>query len=113
MNANGFPRHSLSTAFRAFLIEHEVSLGTHQLCFHGGTQHSIHHSFQQDRAVDILLRRPGPLLSLLTRFVHYYAQRNLAVANRGNFLIDALSSRNLTWMPLSYPAAASEVRAVD
>jgi hypothetical protein len=101
LNAAGFPRHSLSTALRAFLIEYEVSLGTRQLCFHGGTMHSIHHAFQKDRAVDLLLRRPGPFLSIFTCLISWFARRNPALANRGNLLIDALSSPHIEWKHLS------------
>ena len=111
MNSAGFRKFSLSTAFRAFLIAHEISLGTTQLCFQGGTSHSISHAFRQEYAVDLMLRRPGPLLSLLVRLIPYLAEQDPALANRGNFLVDALRNRHLHWTPLSYPAAASRTHS--
>jgi hypothetical protein len=109
MNSAGFPRLSLSTAFRAYLIEHEVALGTQELCLHGGTLHSISHAFQQDHVVDLILRREGILFSLLVQLVPYFVQRDPALANRGNFLIDALRSHQIQWTPISGELVAAVI----
>jgi hypothetical protein len=109
MNAAGLGRISLSTAFRAFLIEHEISCGTEQLCFHGGTLHSIVHAFAQDHAVDLIVRRRGPLVSFMTWLIPYFAQRDASLANRGNLLIDALRNRQIHWAPLSQAADTSRI----
>src|ERR1019366_10441 len=108
-NAAGIGRISLSTAFRAFLIEHEISRGTGQICFHGGTEHSIGHAFARDHAVDLIVRRRGPMLSLITWLIPYLSRRDSAFANRGNFLIDALRSHQIHWAPFSQAAATSRV----
>jgi hypothetical protein len=100
VNSADFRKLSLSTAFRSFLIENEVALGTKELCFHGGTSHSISHGFEQDYAVDLLLRRPGPLASMFVEMMPYFAEKDAAIANRGNFLIDALRHRNPDWTPI-------------
>jgi hypothetical protein len=100
VNSADFRKLSLSTAFRSFLIEHEVALGTRELCFHGGTSHSISHSFERGYAVDLLLRRPGLLSSMFVEMMPYFAEKDAAIANRGNFLIDALRHRNLDWTPI-------------
>jgi hypothetical protein len=109
MNSAGFPRQSLSTAFRSYLIEHEVALGTEELCLHGGTRHSISHAFRQDHAVDLILRREGIFFSLLVRLIPSFVQRDPALANRGNFLIDALRSRQIQWTPIPGESIASVI----
>lgn len=101
MNTQGFPSLSLGTAMRAFLIEHETAIGTAELRFHGGTAHSIHHAFQREYAVDLLLRRPGLLTSLLVASIPHLVERTSALADRGNFLLDALRHRNLDWRQTS------------
>jgi hypothetical protein len=101
MNAKGFPHLSLTTALRAFLIEQEVGLGSKRLCFHGGTLHSISHAFERDHAVDLLLRRRTLLAGGLARLMPYFAKEDTALANRGNFLVDALRSRELRWKAIS------------
>ena len=106
VNASGFGRLSLGTAFRAFLIEHEIGRGTRQLSFHGGTSHSISHAFQREHAVDLILRRPGKELSLFIRFMSLLAKRK-PIANRGNFLIDALRNGPIDWTALSEESTGS------
>jgi hypothetical protein len=108
-NAAGIGRISLSTAFRAFLIEHEISRGAEQLCFHGGTEHSIGHAFVQDHAVDLIVRRRGPMVSLIPRLIPYFAQRDPNLANRGNLLINALRTHRIHWAPLADAAATSTI----
>jgi hypothetical protein len=113
MNTSGLRKLSLSTAFRAYLIEHEISLGMTELCFHGGTSHSIGHAFEQDYAVDLLLRRRGVLANLFVRLVPYFTERRHALANRGNFLIDALRGGKLHWTATSQPGTLPAIRAFD
>ena len=108
-NAAGIGKISLSTAFRAFQIEHEISRGTEHLCFHGGTEHSIGHAFAQDHVVDLIVRRQGTLVSLMSRLIPYFAQRDPNFANRGNLLIDALRSRQLHWAPIADAAATPTI----
>jgi hypothetical protein len=106
MNASGYPRLSLSVAFRAFLIEHEISIGTHQVYVHGGTSHSISHAFQQDEVVDLIVRKKGFLVSFLVRLIPYFARKGAAIATRGNFLVDALRDEQIHWATTCQEALA-------
>jgi hypothetical protein len=98
MNAKGFEKFSLGTAFRAFLIEHEIAQGTTRLCFHGGTSHPMHHSFPAEYVVDLVLRRSSPLTSLVVGLTPTLAEKTNSLAERGNFLADVLRKRDLTWL---------------
>lgn len=93
VNTAGLPHISITTAFRAYLIENEISLGTTQLRFHGGTPHSICNSFQHDDIVDIIARRSGPIPFVIERLMRAFANQP-SVAKRGNLLIDALRHRD-------------------
>jgi hypothetical protein len=93
MNLSGMPRYSLSTVMRAFLLEHEIGLGTEKLVFEGGTPHSMRHSFVDCSAVDIVVARAGsPVAWMLSRFSQW-------VLPEKNFLGAALRDRSLTWTP--------------
>ena len=109
MNASKLQHLSLCTAFRAYLIEHEVSLGTTTLRFHGGTTHSMVHSFRQEYAVDLLLRRTGPFLAFLVRLVPRLVEMHGGRAGRGNFLVDALRSNKLEWSLLCPPGRQADL----
>jgi hypothetical protein len=41
MNRGGLEKYSVGTVIRAYLIEHEIEIGTSRLFFEGGTPHSI------------------------------------------------------------------------
>jgi hypothetical protein len=90
MNRAGLPRYSLSTAMRAYLLEHEIALGTKQLEFEGGTPHSIRHSFAHVQSVDVVVLRRSLRGWLLRRF----ADRLLPETN---FVREALLDRDLLW----------------
>ena len=69
INAAGFPRYSLSTVMRAFLLEHEVARGTTRLVYLGGTPHSMRFSFTTAESTDLLaVRRWSGRAWALARF---------------------------------------------
>ncbi len=81
--------HSFSIAMRAFLLEHEVVLGTQELRFVGGTQHSIRASCTDRPVTDVLAVRPGSIRGWALR---RFAQRLLPDAN---FLRGALEDEEM------------------
>ena len=78
INRADISHHSFSIAMRAFLLEHEVMMGTKQLRFIGGTQHSIRAASANRPVTDILAVRSGSVRSWALR---RYAQRLLPDAN--------------------------------
>jgi hypothetical protein len=100
-NAAGFERFSLGTAFRSFIIEYEVALATTQLCFYGGTSHSMHHAFPAEHVVDLILRRRSLFAFLVASQTPMVAERSPALTERGNFLVEVLRNRSLEWLSLS------------
>jgi hypothetical protein len=91
INLAGMARYSLSTAMRAFLLEHEVELGTDRLVFEGGTPHPMRHSFVASNAVDIVVVRVGsPVAWMLSRISRW-------VLPAKNFLGAALRDPELNW----------------
>jgi hypothetical protein len=97
MNLAGFPRYSLSTAMRSFLLEYEISRGTRSLTFLGGTPHSMRHSFACVDAVDVVVQRRSIAAWLLRRLSRW-------IFPAKNFLGQALRDRSLRWTP--WPAGA-------
>ena len=98
-NAAGYEEHSLSTALRSFLIEQEISRGTRQLAFHGGTAHSMSHAFPVEQVVDLIARRASPLHAAVVRLLPHLYRLSPSLAHRGNFLADVLGSKHLRWFP--------------
>ncbi len=90
INRAGLPRYSISTVMRAFLLEHEVKLGTAKLVFEGGTIHSIKYSFVQSPVIDLLMHSKG----LRGWAVREVAKRTF---QKQSFLHDALSNKELVW----------------
>jgi hypothetical protein len=103
VNAAGFEKFSLGTAFRAILIEQEISLGITRLCFFGSTSHPMHHSFPHEHVADLVLRRRSLLATTMVRCTPIVVERVHSVASRGNFLADVLRNRGLKWFPFSIP----------
>jgi hypothetical protein len=66
MNRSDRARYSLSTAARAFLIDHAVALQCRRLYFVRGTVHSIRNSMIPEKIVDVVVARkrtPGWLIN--------------------------------------------------
>jgi hypothetical protein len=91
MNLAGMPRYSLSTAMRAFVLEHEIALGTRRLVFEGGTPHPMRHSFVAAPTVDVVAVRSRSAIA--------WAVSRLAgqVFPPKNFLAGALRDPNHRW----------------
>jgi len=90
MNLAGLPRYSLSTAMRAYVLEHEVEMGTKRLAFTGGTPHPMRHFFVSEDAVDVVALRRSPGGWLLHKFARWLFPES-------NFLRDALLDGSLRW----------------
>jgi hypothetical protein len=97
MNVAGYEKLSLSMVLRTFLIEEEIARGRRMLCFHGGTSHSMSHSFVMQDVVDLVGMRPGVIASLMVKSMPRLFELFPRLATRGNILADALSSRKLRW----------------
>jgi hypothetical protein len=90
MNRGGLERYSVGTVIRAYLIEHEIEIGTCRLYFEGGTPHSMRHAFISEKAVDIVVAKRSLFVSLLRRVAHWSPPRN-------NFLLQTLVDPALHW----------------
>jgi hypothetical protein len=91
INLDGLPRLSLSTVMRAYLLEHEVGLGTETLMFSGGTPHSMRHSFACVDVVDAMVLRQSAGARLLRALAP-------AVLPRRNFIAQALRDPQMCWV---------------
>jgi hypothetical protein len=84
MNRVGLERYSLSTAMRAFLLEHEIARGTARLYFEGGTPHAMRFAFTNTETTDVLAIRRWSLRAwMLRRFA-------CSILPEKNFLRSAL-----------------------
>ena len=103
MNRGGFEKFSLSVAARAFLLEHEIERGQTIFRIEGGTPHSLSHSFNKARAVDLIVRkRWSPALAAIRLAARMWQASPMRKTE--NFLMDTLGSRSLVW---NHPTAAS------
>ncbi len=96
MNAAGYEKLSLGSVMRSYVLEHEISIGMRQVSFHGGTSHSMAHSFVKDDVIDLLGRRSGWANSALIAMGRRLCTLFPHLRQRGNFLLDALSADSLT-----------------
>jgi len=90
MNRGGLQKYSVGTVIRAYLIEHEIAIGSGSLFFEGGTPHTMRHSFLSQMAVDIVVLNRSPFAFLLRK-----GARWLRLGN--NFLLQILSNPHLKW----------------
>jgi hypothetical protein len=90
MNRGGLEKYSVGTVIRAYLIEHEIEIGTSRLFFEGGTPHSIRHAFASEKAVDIVVAQRSMFVSLLRGIAHWSPPKN-------NFLLQTLVDPALRW----------------
>jgi hypothetical protein len=91
LNLAGMARYSLSTVMRAFLLEYEISQGTRQLVFEGGTPHPMRHSFVSVDVVDVIAERRSAAAWLLRRFAPW-------IFPERNFLAQALCDVRSDWI---------------
>jgi hypothetical protein len=97
-NISGYEKASIGTVMRSFFIEHEIARGARTLTFYGGTPHSMQHSFVQDQAVDLVLRRDTLRASLLVLLVRVIA-RVQSWLGPVNFVAETLRDATLHWEP--------------
>ena len=90
MNRADMTSHSLGTAMRGFLIEHEVRLGTRRMYIEGGTTHSMSHAFVPQKATDLIVMRQSALSRVLPSLVKRFLPPE-------NMLLNVLEDTNLTW----------------
>ena len=90
LNRAGLPRYSLSTATRAFLLEHEIARGTKRLVFEGGTPHPMRFAFTRGQTVDLLaIRSRSARAWLLRRFAdQLFPEKNFLRAALKDFSSD-------------------------
>ena len=90
LNRAGLPRYSLSTATRAFLLEHEIARGTKRLVFEGGTPHPMRFAFTRGQTVDLLaIRNRSTRAWLLRRFAdRLFPEKNFLRAALKDFSSD-------------------------
>jgi hypothetical protein len=89
MNRGGLDKFSVGTVIRAYLLEHEIAIGTNRLFFEGGTPHSMKSAFISETAIDIMVTKRSPLVFALRQS----AQRRGAK----NFLLQTLVNPALRW----------------
>jgi hypothetical protein len=89
MNRGGLEKYSVGTVIRAYLIEHEIEIGTSRLFFEGGTPHSMRNAFISEKAVDIVVAQRSLFVSVLRRVAHWSPPKN--------FLLQTLVDPALRW----------------
>jgi hypothetical protein len=89
-NRSGLEKYSLGTVMRAYFLEHEVELGTERLFFEGGTPHTMHHSFQTERAADVVAVSPALRARILRHFARF-------IFPEKNFLRQVLTGDSVHW----------------
>jgi hypothetical protein len=91
MNLAGLPRYSLSTVMRAYLLDHEIALGTRRLMFPGGTPHPMRNALGSSRITDIVaVRRRSARAWLLGRLSRW-------IFPETNLLHTALRDEGMIW----------------
>jgi hypothetical protein len=90
MNRGGLEKFSVGTVIRAYLIEHEIAIGTDRLFFEGGTPHSMRHAFASEKTIDIVVTKRSPFVFALRRSAQL---RTLGK----NFLMQTLVNPTLRW----------------
>ncbi len=81
---------SLSTAMRAFVIEHEIQQNMAELRFEQGTSHAMHNAFVAEPLVDILVARRSLRPSIFTRVLP-------RLLPKGSVLASLLEERGFSW----------------
>jgi len=92
MNRADLPAYSLATVMRAYLIDHEISLGSTRLYIEGGTPQFIAGSFLRQTVSEITVLRKSHYVNLLRHF----APR---VFPPKNYIGQTLRSFDLQWKP--------------
>ena len=90
MNRGGLDKFSVGTVIRAYLLEHEISIGTNRLSFEGGTSHSMRHAFISEKAIDIVVKKRSPFVFALRRSAQWRSPNK-------NFLLQTLVNPALRW----------------
>lgn len=90
LNRAGLAKYSVGTVIRAYLLEHEIAIGTDRLFFEGGTPHSMRHSFVSETAIDIIALQKSPIPFLLRKLC-------LWLRPERNFLLQTLADPTLKW----------------
>ncbi|MBS1800070.1 MAG: hypothetical protein JSS95_09620 [Acidobacteria bacterium] len=90
MNRDDIPSQSISTAMRAFLIEHEAKQGTRRLYVEGGTTHSMSHAFVREKVTDLIVLRQSPIARIIPALVKRFLPPE-------NMLLQVLEDNALTW----------------
>jgi len=90
MNRGGMEKFSVGTVIRAYLIEHEIAIGTEKLFFEGGTPHSMRHTFISEKAIDIVVKKRSPFVFALRRSAQWWHPNK-------NFLLQTLINPALRW----------------
>jgi hypothetical protein len=95
-NSMAYEKYSLVTVMRALCLEYEVSRGTREMSYLGGTSHSMHHAFAPEAPFDMFVRRCSLWASAL-----YFAGRLFLRATRfakhKNFLVQGICESSLEW----------------
>jgi hypothetical protein len=90
MNRGGLEKYSVGTVIRAYLIEHEIEIGTGKLFFEGGTPHSMRLAFISEKAVDIVVTRRSLFAFALRRLARWRGPHK-------NYLLQTLVNPGLRW----------------
>ncbi len=109
-NISGYEKASIGTVMRSFFIEHEIARGARTLTFYGGTPHSMQHSFVQDQAVDLVLRRDTLRASVLVLLGRVIAAVQ-SLLGPVNFVAETLRAAAPRWQkgaPRSSAKAAAD-----
>ena len=92
MNRGDLPTYSLGTVLRAYLIEHEITLGSKRLYVEGGTPQAIGLSFAAEQVAEFTVIRNSVYGRLVMRF-------GPKLAPARNYLAQMLAQVDLSWHP--------------
>jgi len=99
LNVSGYEKDSLINVVRSYFLEHEVQHGARKLVIHGGTTHSMVHSFEVYPAFDLVVRRHS-FQSALIRFcikAHHFISSK--PPKEGLFTLLSDDSLNWSYLP--------------
>jgi len=110
LNVRGYEKDSLINVMRSYFLQHEVEHGARRLVIHGGTAHSMVHSFDVYPAFDLVVRRRSFRSALICLCVRLHSFISSRPPKEGLFTL--LSDDSLHWshLPSHTPQLASRKR---
>jgi hypothetical protein len=104
VNSSSYKKDSIGTVMRAYMLEHEATLGTRKLLIFGGTPHSMRNSFERYQVRELVVKRTSWRMGMLTMMARLFATPR-SLSGRVNHLARVLCSDELRWRRVNEPPA--------